>query len=51
MSDTPDDGDLYEPLPRIGVPDEVKASPRLLSGSPAPGRNIRAAIRTIRPST
>ena len=30
MSDTPDDGDLYEPLPRIGVPDEVKDAVRTL---------------------
>jgi GTP cyclohydrolase I len=30
MSDTPDDGDLYEPLPRIRVPDEVKDAVRTL---------------------
>ena len=30
MSDTPDDGDLDEPLPRIGVPDEVKDAVRTL---------------------
>ena len=30
MSNTPDDGDLYEPLPRIGVPDEVKDAVRTL---------------------
>ena len=30
MSDTPDDGDLYEPLPRIGVPDAVKDAVRTL---------------------
>ena len=30
MSDTPDDGDQYEPLPRIGVPDEVKDAVRTL---------------------
>ena len=30
MSDTPDDGDLYEPLPRIVVPDDVKDAVRTL---------------------
>ncbi|HEU5482621.1 MAG TPA: GTP cyclohydrolase I FolE [Sphingomicrobium sp.] len=30
MSDTPDDGDLYEPLPRIKVPKDVKEAVRTL---------------------
>ena len=30
MSDTPDDGDLYEPLPRVTVPDDVKEAVRTL---------------------